>query len=216
MNGGGEGVRGADVRMTTPTDMGAGGAGQDADDPDGELVARIAAGDRAAAAVLLDRHLDRTVRLATRMLNDPVEAEDVAQEVFLRVWKHAGTWRPGKAKFETWIHRVAMNLCYDRLRRKREVITDAPPERPDPALGADDTLHARQAAARLAAAVAELPERQRAAIVLCAYEEKSNIEAAEILGLSVKALESLLCRGRRNLRAALGAQREELSYARGI
>src|SRR5215510_8231685 len=89
-------------------------------DPDEELVGRVGAGDKRAASELVRRHLPRMVGLARRMLNDAAEAEDVAQEVFLRVWREASRWQPGAAKFETWMHRVALNLCYDRLRRRRE------------------------------------------------------------------------------------------------
>ena len=86
-------------------------------DPDEDLVRRVGGGDRRAAAEIVRRHLPRMVGLARRMLNDPAEAEDVAQEVFVRVWKHAAAWKPGAARFETWMHRVAINLCLDRLRR---------------------------------------------------------------------------------------------------
>ncbi|PZO50081.1 MAG: RNA polymerase sigma-70 factor, partial [Alphaproteobacteria bacterium] len=89
-------------------------------DPDAELVRNAGAGDAQAASALVRRHLPRMVALGRRMLNDAAEAEDVAQEVFLRVWREAPRWKPGAAKFETWMHRVALNLCYDRLRRRRE------------------------------------------------------------------------------------------------
>jgi len=85
-------------------------------DPDADLVADVAAGDVRAMQALVTAKLPRIMALATRMLGDPAEAEDIAQETFLRIWKHAGTWRQGRAKFDTWIHRVALNLCYDRLR----------------------------------------------------------------------------------------------------
>jgi RNA polymerase sigma factor (sigma-70 family) len=90
-------------------------------DPDAELVRNAGAGDARAAEALVRRHLPRMVGFARRMLNDANEAEDVAQEVFLRVWREAPRWKPGAAKFETWMHRVALNLCYDRLRRRREM-----------------------------------------------------------------------------------------------
>ena len=95
------------------------------EDPDGDLVARIADGDHAAARALMARHLPRVLNLSRRMLGSRAEAEDVAQDVFLRVWTHAARWQPGAAKFETWLHRVAMNLCYDRLRRKKPTNIDA-------------------------------------------------------------------------------------------
>lgn len=179
------------------------GRGTRAVDPDAELVARIARGDQRAAATLVERHLGRMTALARRMLGDQSEAEDVAQEVFLRVWRNAANWEPGKAKFATWMHRVAINLCYDRLRRGREIPTDAPPEQIDDAPSAYELVNAGDLARRVEQAVAALPPRQRAAVTLCHYQELSNIEAAEILEVSVEAVESLLSRGRRALRTAL-------------
>lgn len=141
--------------------------------------------------------------LARRMLGDAGEAEDVAQEVFVRAWKQAPRWAPGAGKFDTWMHRVALNLCYDRLRRRREHPMAEPPERPDPSASAEQGLADQDLSRRVEAAVAALPERQREAVVLCHYQELTNIEAAELMGVSVEALESLLSRGRRGLRAAL-------------
>ena len=89
------------------------------DDPDGELVRRIGAGDTRAVALLLDRKLARMSALAQRLLGDAAEAEDVVQELFLRVWRTAAAWRPGAARFDTWMHQVALNLCRDRLRKRR-------------------------------------------------------------------------------------------------
>jgi RNA polymerase sigma-70 factor, ECF subfamily len=173
-------------------------------DPDESLVRAVGAGDSRAAEALVRRHLPRMVGLARRMLNDANEGEDVAQEVFLRVWREAPRWKPGAAKFETWMHRVALNLCYDRLRRRRE--------KSDPDAGLNVADHrpmpsdewlARQRSAKVHAALAELPERQRAAIALVHFQELTNIAAAETLQISVEALESLLARGRRALKAAL-------------
>jgi RNA polymerase sigma-70 factor (ECF subfamily) len=180
-------------------------------DPDAELVRHAGAGDARAAEALVRRHLPRMVGLARRMLNDAAEAEDVAQEVFLRVWREAPKWRPGAARFETWMHRVAINLCYDRLRRRRE--------RNDPDAGvlvadtaplASEARLAQQRAERVRAAMAQLPERQRAAITLVHFQELSNIAAAEALEISVEALESLLSRGRRTLKAALAGIAQDL------
>lgn len=172
-------------------------------DPDEALLARVAAGEPAAVRALVARKLPRLLALAQRMLGESAEAEDVAQETFVKAWRQAGSWRPGGAKFDTWMHRVALNLCYDRLRRRREVTMDEPPERLDEGPGPDRGLEAADTGKRVAAAMAALPERQREAVTLCHYQELSNIEAAQLMGVSVEALESLLSRGRRALRAAL-------------
>jgi RNA polymerase sigma-70 factor (ECF subfamily) len=173
---------------------------------DEALVERIGRGDASAVSMLLARKLPRVLALAGRMLGDRIEAEDVAQDVFIRVWRQAPNWRPGEARFDTWIHRVALNLCYDRLRRRREHLTAEPPEQVDPGPGPDRGLVARETGQAVASAMAGLPDRQREAIVLCHYQDFSNIEAAAAMGISIEALESLLARGRRALRLALAGQ----------
>ncbi len=172
-------------------------------DPDEDLVRRVGQGDPAASQALVARKLPRVLALAQRMLGDAAEAEDVAQEAMLKAWRQAPKWTPGRARFDTWLHRVALNLCYDRLRRRREIPTDTPPERPDEGPAPDRGLLAAETGARVDAALADLPQRQREAIVLCHYQELSNIEAAALMDISVEALESLLSRGRRALRLAL-------------
>ena len=172
-------------------------------DPDEDLVRRVGQGDPAAIQAMVARKLPRMLALAQRMLNDPVEAEDVAQEAMLRAWKQAPRWTPGQARFDTWLHRVGLNLCYDRLRRRREIPTESPPDRPDDGPAPDRGLIAADTAHRVDAALAALPERQREAIVLCHYQELTNIEAAALMAVSVEALESLLSRGRRALRLSL-------------
>jgi len=172
-------------------------------DPDEALLLRVADGDPAAVRALVGRKLPRILGLAHRMLGDAAEAEDVAQEAFLRIWRQAPKWRPGAARFDTWLHRVALNLCYDRLRRRREVVTDSPPERADEGPAPDRGLMAQDTGVRVAQALQRLPDRQREAIVLCHYQELGNIEAAATMGVTVEALESLLSRGRRSLRVAL-------------
>ena len=175
----------------------------DGADPDDELVRRAGDGDAAAVQALVARKLRRILALAERMLGDAAEAEDVAQETFFKVWRNAPRWRPGRARFDTWLHRVALNLCYDRLRRRREKPVADPPESPDPGPAPDRGLIAEGVGRRVRAALMDLPPRQREAIVLCHYQELGNIEAATVMGVSVEALESLLSRGRRALRAAL-------------
>ncbi|SDE33631.1 RNA polymerase sigma factor [Paraburkholderia lycopersici] len=176
-------------------------------DPDADLIARVGARDPLAVRALVASKLPRLVALAARMLGDRAEAEDVAQEAFMRIWKQAPNWRTGEAKFDTWLHRVALNLCYDRLRARREATADdlhavAEPA-PDPAAAPDQQFEARTRDARVRAALAALPVRQREALVLTYYQELSNLEAAGLMGISVDALESLLARARRTLRAQL-------------
>lgn len=172
-------------------------------DPDEDLVKRVGAGDPAAVQAMVARKLPRMLSLAQRMLGDAAEAEDVAQEAMLRAWKQAPRWMPGQARFDTWLHRVALNLCYDRLRRRREIATDVIPDHIDDGPAPDRGLLAAETGAQVQAALSRLPPRQREAIVLCHYQELGNIEAAALMEISVEALESLLSRGRRALRAAL-------------
>jgi RNA polymerase sigma-70 factor (ECF subfamily) len=185
-------------------------------DPDAELVERVARDDASAVRQLVARKLPRLLALAARMLGDRMEAEDVAQETFVRVWKQAPHWREGEARFDTWLHRVAMNLCYDRLRMRRETPDESAAdtaadagtgwraEDSEPApVGPEAALEARQHGARVRAALAALPARQREALVLTYYQELSNAQAASLMGLSVDALESLLVRARRGVRARL-------------
>jgi RNA polymerase sigma-70 factor (ECF subfamily) len=172
-------------------------------DPDAELLARVGQQDPLAVRSLVARKLPRLLALATRMLGDRMEAEDVAQEVFVRIWKQASRWKEGEARFDTWVHRVALNLCYDRLRGRREDPHAEMPDVADPAAPPDAVLAARVQDERVRAALAALPARQREALVLNYYQEMSNLDAAALMGITVDALESLLARARRNLRAQL-------------
>ncbi|KCZ52586.1 hypothetical protein HY29_04720 [Hyphomonas beringensis] len=167
-----------------------------------DQITRAAAGDPAAVSALVDRYSGGVLAVATRMLGDVQEAEDVTQETFLRAWKALPDWQP-RAKFSTWLHRVALNLCYDRLRKRREVTMEHLPERTDPALNPAEELEQKQRVRAVEAAIIALPERQAAALTLCALQGHSQAEAAEIMEVSVDALESLLARARRGLRASL-------------
>ncbi len=177
---------------------------------DAALLARVGAGDAAACRALVDAHLGRLHAFAWRMLGDAAEAEDVAQESFLRLWRTAPGWRD-EARVGTWLHRVAYNICIDRLRRRDRGHAELPDDLVDPAPGPAQDRQRAQVAAAVRRALARLPERQRAAIALVHYQELGNVEAAGILGVSVEALESLLARGRRALRERLGPRRGELT-----
>jgi RNA polymerase sigma-70 factor (ECF subfamily) len=178
------------------------------DPSDDELMRRAGNGDRDAFAALVARHLPRVGAIAVRMLVGAAEAEDVGQEAFLRCWQKAPGWEPseggpGTARFTTWLHRIVINLCIDRRRRAAPLALDEVPDRPDESPDALDELESKESVRRVRAAIGELPERQRAALVLCYYEGMSNGEAAEMLEMSVGAVESLLVRARRNLRKTL-------------
>jgi RNA polymerase sigma-70 factor (ECF subfamily) len=172
------------------------------EDSDETLMFRTGTGDRDAFRQLIERHLGRMVAFAGRILGDHAGAEDVAQETFLRLWTHASRWQP-TARLSTWLHRVALNLCLDRLGRARDVALDdiAEPRDPGPSLIA--RMQARDIGRHVNAALAELPAQQRVAITLCHYQGLRNAEAADVMGVSVEAIESLLARGRRTLRTRL-------------
>jgi RNA polymerase sigma-70 factor (ECF subfamily) len=180
-------------------------------DTDEDLLGRIGRREPAAIRAMVERKLPRLLALAGRMLGDRIEAEDVAQETFLRIWREAPHWQVGRAPFDAWLYRVALNLCYDRLRRRREKCVAVPPDQVDPAPAPDQALDQRTDRDTIQAALQSLPARQREAVVLQYYEELSNAEAASLMGISVEALESLLARARRNLRSHLDrAQKEQV------
>src|SRR3974390_67854 len=172
------------------------------DDSDEALMARVARGDERAFRQLTGRHLPAMLGLARRILGNAADAEDVAQEAMLRVWTHAPRWQP-LAAFRTWLTRVVVNLCLDRKRRAPWVELEAAGELVDPAPHAGDAAEHDERERLLAAAVAELPGRQRTAIVLTYSEGMSNAQVAEILDTTVSAVETLLVRGKQNLRARL-------------
>lgn len=154
-----------------------------------------------AFAALMERHGARALALALRMTGTAQDAEDVAQEAFLRVWAAAMRWNPdGGARFTTWLYRVVVNLCLDRKRRAPMQDLDSVPEPADSSISSFERYGRGQASALVAEALATLPERQRAAVSLCYFGEVSCQEAADCLEISLSALESLLVRGRRSLR----------------
>jgi RNA polymerase sigma-70 factor (ECF subfamily) len=177
--------------------------------PDNDLIARAGAGDRAAWAALVDRYLGAISGYAWYMLGDQGEAEDIAQETFIRLMGKAADWdADGTASLKTWLYRVAINLCIDRRRRVVPTPVDTLPETPTGGPAEVDGHYDR--ARWVARAVGRLPERQRAVLALVYYQGMSNGEAAEMLKLSVEAVESLLARARRALRATLEPLRDDL------
>lgn len=168
-------------------------------------MAEIAAGERAAFDILCRRHLLRCVRVAYRVHPCWRDAEEIAQDVFLQVWERAETWRADAgARFSTWLYRVAVNRAVDYRRRHKSFSPlDEAGDPPSPDLGAEAAVEERQLAARIDAVIADLPERQRAALALCYYDELTCAEAAEVMEVSVSAMESLLVRARRTARSKL-------------
>ena len=181
---------------------------------DDALLILFANGDGAAAAELTQRLAPRVLGVATCVLGNRAEAEDVTQDAMIRLWKIAPEWRQGEAQVSTWLYRVTMNLCIDVKRRKRggHVDLDAIPEPPDPAAGAVEGLQERARRDALQEALETLPERQRQAVILRHLEELTNPEIAGIMDLSVEAVESLTARGKRALAKALAGRREDLGY----
>ncbi|GGJ35425.1 sigma-70 family RNA polymerase sigma factor [Neoroseomonas lacus] len=164
------------------------------------LMARIAAGDETAFRHFADRHVGRMLRLAQSILGSAAEADEVAQEALLRVWRHAARWDGARGQPGTWVHTIVARLCVDRLRQRRHEPIDAASEVADPAPSALEALSSRREVLALRAALASLPERQRVALTLFYQEELAGTEAAETLGLNLRAFWSLLERARRALR----------------
>ena len=159
----------------------------------------------------MDRHLDRIHGLAWHMTGDRSQAEDIAQETFLRFWQAAPGWdETGDATILTWLRRVATRLCIDEKRRKRPVYTDLVPESTDPAPRADIELVRSETATRVQDAILDLPERQRAALILSYYQHLSQKAGAATMGIKEKAYESLLSRAKTALKYSLLPEKESI------
>ena len=180
---------------------------------DAAVLVAFANGDRQAAGILTARLLPRVLAQATRMLGSRSEAEDVAQDAMMRLWKIAPDWRQGEAQVTTWLYRVVANLCTDRLRKRRGAVSfDQVPEpedgRPSAAARMQDAVRMQALSDGLAA----LPERQAQAVALRHLEGLSNPEIAQIMDISVRSVESLTARGKRALADILAGRKEELGY----
>src|SRR5258708_5004150 len=174
--------------------------------PDEALMARIACGDHAAFRTFARRHVARSLAVAQRVIGNPSDAEEVVQDALLRVWQHAPSWRAGAARVTTWLYRIVVNLALDRARKQRRMIVsiEEAGDPADPAPSAQALVEGRQLERFVAAAIAGLPARQRAALTLCYFEAMDSAEAASVMGVSIAAMEALLVRGRRRLRQQLG------------
>lgn len=184
---------------------------------DDALLVLFANGDTLAAQELTQRLGPRAFSVAVRVLGDRAEAEDVAQDAMMRLWRMAPDWQPGAAKVTTWLYRVTLNLCLDRKRRQRGGMArlDDVPEPSDPTQNASEQLQNAARIDALQGALMTLPDRQRQAVVLRHIEELSNPEIAGIMEISTEAVESLTARGKRALTAALAGRRDELGYDNG-
>lgn len=168
---------------------------------DEDLARRVQGGDRNAFARLVEKNAQRYYRVAYRITGDAAEAEDRVQSAFLKFWQYPLKWNPGLGwKFSTWFSRVVVNLCLDQKRkRNREMVMDRIPEAPSE-VATEETLMQAERNRRVEAGLRTLPDRQRAALALCFYEGFSNAQAAEAMGLGLKALQSLLMRAKASLR----------------
>ena len=182
--------------------------------PSEELMARIAEGDQDVFEVLVDRHQTSILNLIYRFVGDRTQAKDLAQEVFIRVWQAAKTYKP-EAKFTTWLYRITANLCLNELKSSRrrklfqflqfgedqentieEVLVDASPS-------PEDLLLSREQSRRISDALQSLPDNQRLALILKRYDDLSYQEIAQIIGCSVSAVDSLIVRAKRTLQEKL-------------
>ncbi|WP_370231325.1 RNA polymerase sigma factor [Cognatishimia sp.] len=180
---------------------------------DDALLVLYANGDTSAARALTLRLTPKVFGHAYRVLGDRAEAEDVAQDALIRLWKQASDWRQGEAKVTTWLYRVVANLCTDRLRKSRGVALDAIPEPEDDTESAAEAMQQKSRQAALQDALQELPDRQRQAVVLRHIEGMSNPDIAQIMDIGVEAVESLTARGKRALAAILAGRKDELGYS---
>ncbi len=180
---------------------------------DEALLVAFANGDEVAAKELTTRFLPRVLAQAIRMLSDAGEAEDVAQEAMMRLWKIAPDWRQGEAQVTTWLYRVVANLCTDRLRKRRGGVgLDDIAEPPDPTPGVEAQMLHRSRLTALTDALAQLPERQAQAVSLRHLEGLGNPEIAQIMGISVRSVESLTARGKRALAELMAGRETELGF----
>lgn len=172
-------------------------------DEDDLLLQAIADDDRGAFARLVSRHADRGYALALRILKNPSDADDVVQDSFMKLWMHRKRMEIGRAKFSTWLYRVITNRCIDLCRSPRMDDIDTAPELADERDDVITTMHRASMASLLEAALARLPDQQRVAVILSYHEAMSNAEIAEVMDTTVMAVESLLKRGRQQLRKVL-------------
>ncbi|MEN3346380.1 MAG: polymerase sigma-70 factor, subfamily [Bradyrhizobium sp.] len=182
-------------------------------DEDKEMLDRLATGDEAAFRCLVERHVDRAYAIALRIVGSAADAEDVVQDTMLKVWTHRGRWQHGRAKFSTWLYRVVSNRCIDLRRKPRTENVDVVPEVADSQLDASAVIERNEIGNLLEVAMQKLPEQQRVAVILSYHENMSNGEIADVMDTTVAAVESLLKRGRQQLRELLRRHERDLRSA---
>lgn len=184
---------------------------------DESLMERVVAGDHQAFATLVERHTKMFFSAAYRVCGNPVEAEDIVQDAFLKLWAKPQAFDASKGvKFTTWFYRVVSNVAIDAARKKKpQVGAEIVDLMADGAAGADEMLVMDEQQRALEDAIQELPERQKIALNLCFYEGLSNKEAAEVLGVGVKAVESLLMRAKKALKDKFGFEEETREVSHG-
>ncbi len=173
---------------------------------DETLLALIVQGSHAAFSALAERHAQRFYLGAYQLLQNREDAEDVVQEAFLKLWRQPGLWDPSRGtKFTTWFYRIVLNAALDLKRRRRVKIEplDAAGEMPADSPVPDDVIDDKNRKLRVQNAIKTLPEHQRLALTLCFYQEFSNQEAADIMGMNIKALQSLIMRAKASLKNML-------------
>ncbi len=183
------------------------------DDSDESLMALIRQGSHQAFSILVRRHTDRFYAAAFRMTGRASEAEDLVQEAFMKIWQKPDVWKDDKgAKFTTWFYRILVNQNIDRMRKNQKLASDDSilPFIADGRSGPEEDAIVNEEQRRIETAIAVLPERQRTALNLCFYEGLSNAEAAGIMGVKIKALESLLIRAKTGLREYLNQNNNRL------
>jgi RNA polymerase sigma-70 factor (ECF subfamily) len=177
-----------------------------ADKEDHELLALIQDGNGQAFAVLVERHTQRFYRLAYRYLQNKEAAEDVVQDAFIKLWENPSLWQSQRSsKFTTWFYRIVVNLCLDLCKRKKPVPLEDESSLIDEREPVDEIMIRLQEQQALEKEIAALPERQRTALNLCFDEGLSNQEAADVMGLNLKALQSLIMRAKTTLKERMKA-----------
>ena len=182
-------------------------------DEDKDLLDRLADDDESAFRSLVERHIDRAYAIALRIAGNAADAEDVVQDTMLKVWTHRGRWQHGRAKFSTWLYRVVSNRCIDLRRKPRNENVDAVPEVADDRPDASSVIERNEVNDLLGAAMQRLPEQQRIAVIFSYHENMSNGEIAQVMDTTVAAVESLLKRGRQQLRQLLRKHERDIRTA---